>query len=489
MPFEQLVTIDRNSGDSLHLQIQKQIISMISFGILSKGMKLPSTRFLSSKLCVNRMTLALALDELESQGWLFKKERSGVFVSYNLPEINPKPLDSIEANHFQNEKCGFVIKNKADYIRHNSSYSFAHILDEGLPDSRLAPMKLLGQEYKSLLTSIGKPKLFGYASPLGDEMLRSELSIFLNRTRGLSRKMEEIAIVRGSQMALSLLSNLLIEKGDFIAVGQSNYLGADATFQHAGACLERIPVDKEGMDIDALEEACKKKTIVGVYVTSHHHHPTTATLSPERRLKLLNLAEKHSLFILEDDYDYDFHFKRSPYLPLASLDRNGHVIYLGSFTKMIAPAFRVGFISAPKELISLIEKERIMLDRQGDNVLERSIAHLLRDGVISKHINKSVKTYQNRKISLINRLEEEFASFFNFKEPNGGMAVWLESKNGVNLQKAKLNMARKNWLLPDSNHFNFFGLNDWEGIRLGFASLNENEMSEGLDALWMSLKK
>ncbi|PWJ33659.1 aminotransferase-like domain-containing protein [Sediminitomix flava] len=476
LPFSNLIQIDRESSEVVYRQIYRQFIQLIKDGVLQAGTKLPSTRELAKSLKVNRMTLMLALDELESQDWVESKARKGIFISSSLPMNRAVALG--ESEREKSKTTGFQIPEQI-YFRQHQPQPYLRKLDEGLPDVRLAPLKELGQNYKQILGSASHQKLLSYGSALGDDLLREELVKFLNDSRGLHTSYEQLAIVRGSQMALRMLSEMLIRTGDKIAVGESNYIGADATFLRAGADLVRIPVDQDGVVVEKLADICQKEKIRGIYLTPHHHHPTTVTLSAERRIQLLSIAEQYGLFILEDDYDYDFHYSRSPYLPLASIDQQGHVIYIGSFTKMLAPNFRVGFISAPSDLVKLIEQERILSDRQGDFVLERSIAHLLRDGVIHQHLRKVLKVYQNRRDTMSELLNDKLSSVVEFEIPKGGMAIWGEFDQEIDLAKVSDILLKKHALLiPDFKQYNTFNLLNSQGIRFGFASQKEEEMNE-----------
>ena len=150
-------------------------------------------------------------------------------------------------------------------------------------------------------------------------------------------------------MGIYLASQLLFNKKDTVVVGNTNYLTANYTFEEAGATITHIPVDDQGIDTNAMEALCMKTKVKAIYVTSHHHHPTTVTLSAERRMHLLQLAKQYGFAIIEDDYDYDFHYSNAPILPLASNDNYGNVIYIGGFTKIIAPAMRIGYLIAPKD--------------------------------------------------------------------------------------------------------------------------------------------
>ena len=186
-------------------------------------------------------------------------------------------------------------------------------------------------------------------------------------------------------------SQLLLQKNDTIVVGNTNYESADSTFLNQQAKLKRVLVDKKGIVTDEIENLCKVQQIKAVYVTSHHHHPTTVTLSAKRRIHLLNLARQYNFAIIEDDYDYDFNYNHAPILPLASHDTNGNVIYIGSVCKTVAPVFRIGYLIASKEFVDEASKLRGFVDRQGDALLELTFADFIKSGDLDRHIRKVMK--------------------------------------------------------------------------------------------------
>ena len=233
-----------------------------------------------------------------------------------------------------------------------------------------------------------------------------------------------------------------------------------------------------------LKRLCKQQQIKGVYVTSHHHHPTTVTLSAERRIHLLNLSKQYNFALIEDDYDYDFNYNHSPILPLKSHDTNGNVIYIGSVCKTVAPVFRIGYLIASEEFVNEAANIRRFVDRQGDALLEQTFANFIKAGDLDRHIRKVIKIYKQRRDLFCKLLKEELSDFFQFEIPKGGMAVWikLNKKNSwkeVCREAKKQHLEIGNWQrydLAKTNH---------NGIRIGFASYTEEEIIE----LILRLKK
>jgi len=481
LPYKSLIQVDRESSISLYIQVCNTFITLITNGTLKPSDILPSSRVLAELIGINRNTVKLAYEELISQGWAESIDRKGVFVLSKLPIISKIKLP--ESSNQSQE--GFIWENKfRKEISTSGTKSGKNsiIIDDGFPDVRLAPIDQLMREYRSLSRRFYGKNFLKYGSSLGSENLRVAICNYLSNTRGLSISPENIIITKGSQMGIYLASQLLLNVNDTIAVGVSSFTTADETFQYSGANLERIPIDENGMDIDYLEEILKHKKIKAVYVIPHHHCPTGVTMSMERRLKLLNLAKQYRFAIIEDDYDFDFHYENKPYLPLASIDHNQNVIYIGSISKTFAPALRIGFMVGPSAFIEATSSLRKMIDRQGDTLLEEAFAVMFENGEMERHFRKSLKIYKQRRNHFCNILQSDFKNEIEFKIPEGGLAVWANFHERINLIKMSDEAAINGLSISNGRFYknDFFQTN---AIRMGFASLNENEMEQAFTIL------
>ena len=479
-PFLQEIQLNHTSGLPIYIQIANQMVSVIQRGILTPGFKLPGSRVMASFIGVHRQTIVAALDELILEGWLVSEPKKGTFVNKSLPEIHPKPIPNAQNSNYP-KSSGFLLhkNNRLDY----PTYSIQRLqFNDGIPDTRLAPLAELARNYSSILKARGNHYRLAYSSTYGSLRLRKAIVKMLRENRGIKASVENIFITRGTIMGLYSLSRLLLKPGDRVVVGELNYKTANLCFEDAGAQLCRIPVDEQGLVVDALDEVAKEGQIRALFVTSHHHHPTTVALSPERRLKLIKLAQKHRFAIIEDDYDYDFHYQNRPLLPLASADQEGYVIYIGSFTKAFAPYVRTGYIVAPADVIEELGKYRRILDRQGDIVLEDAIAYMLEDGTIKRFLNKALKAYRERKELFCNLLEEKFSGVIDFKPPEGGMAVWAKFASAYPLPEIAQRAAQQDLFLYDGKWYNPPGKN-LNACRMGFASMNLNEIKEAVGIL------
>src|SRR5713101_3900910 len=216
-------------------------------------------------------------------------------------------------------------------------------------------------------------------------------------TRGLAATADSLVVTRGSQMAFDLAARALLSPGDAVAVEELGYSAVWASLTLAGARLIPVPVDAEGVRVDALEKLASRETLRAIYLTPHHQYPTMAVLSPARRLQLLELARRNRFAILEDDYDNEFHYQGRPVLPLASADQAGVVVYIGTLSKILAPGLRVGYVVAPLPLMGRIAAIRSLLDIQGDLATEAAVAQLIEDGELQRHVARVRRDYARRR--------------------------------------------------------------------------------------------
>ncbi|GAC1397159.1 MAG: PLP-dependent aminotransferase family protein [Sediminibacterium sp.] len=488
LSFKDLITIDKKADTAVYLQISNSIIHHIRRGRLRKGLKLPGSRELAAFLHIHRKTMLSAYDELLAQGWIEMIPRKGTFVVQDLPDIKPKKLIGEETADRYPAKTAFSI-----YLDRIVSFPMSAypdptklLIDDGVPDIRLAPTEIFLRELRSLSRQSSFKKYYKYGNPQGPAYLREILASFLTDTRGLPVSSENIMITKGAQMGIYLASSLLIRPGDHVIAGEPGYFGANLTFLQMGAIINRVPVDEEGIDADAIELLCKTKRIRLLYVIPHHHYPTTVTLTPERRIRLLELAARYKFAIIEDDYDYDFHYTSNPVLPMASLDQHGNVIYIGTLSKTLVPAIRIGFMVAPENLIAPVSHLRRAIDWQGDSMTEVAIAELYRNGTIGRHIKKVVKIYRERRDHFCSLLKDKLGDQVSFKIPDGGMSVWTRFPH-IELKKISEQAARKGLVINDGSIYNTtVNLN---ASRLGFASLDLKEQDKAITLLAKCVKQ
>lgn len=481
--FAEIIKIDRDSNIPVYMQITNSFIHNIRRGQLRRGLQLPGSRTLATSLNIHRKTLQTALDELMAQGWIEIIPQKGTFIASDLPDI--KPLKLLPGQRFVQypSRTNFSIDENSmiPFPPPGNQNPRNLIIDDGFADIRLAPIEQLMKEYRTLSKLPAFKKYFRYGSPKGPTHLLQPLSVYLRETRGLPVSENNLLITKGAQMGIFITARVLLKPGDNVILGDPGYFAASITFRQAGAVINTVPVDDFGIDADAVESLCKTKQIRLLYVIPHHHYPTSVTLIPERRIRLLDLAAKYKFAIIEDDYDYDFHYNSSPVLPMASLDTNGNTIYIGTLTKAFVPTIRLGFVVAPENFINAAANVRRGIDWQGDSMMEVAIGQLYKDGTIERHINKSVKLYHERRDCFCSLLQKKIGEYVSFKIPDGGLSVWTHFRKielkAVSEKAAEFGLTMSNGSLyySDTPYNN--------AARLGFASLNFHEQEKAVDIL------
>lgn len=482
LPFSNLIEIDRQSPVAVFKQVATGVALLIRSGKLKPGYQLPASRDLASILKLNRTTVVSAYDELQAQGWLEAVERKGVFVAMKLPVIRARSFGPVTEGK-QDKGHG------TDFYRHIAekkqaatlSGPYQLMINDGYPDPRVAPLAAIYERHRDL---VNRPYLHGtlmHDSAAGSFSLRKELAFFLSRTRALDIGPKNVLVTHGAQLAIYMAASMIIKPGSTVIVGEMNYILADKLFEQLGATLVKVGVDENGIDVDAIEEICNRSRPDLLYIIPHHHHPTTVTLSADRRVKLLELIRRFSLPVIEDDYDYDFHYDHSPILPLASAEHDGYVLYIGSISKTLAPTIRLGYLVGGEDFIWQASKLKQLVEIRGDVLFEESVAHLFSTGEMHRHIRRSVKLYKERRDAFCALLSSSLGDVAEFAIPQGGMAVWTRFQNDYSIPDLSSRLGAKGIYMNDGSLYRY--KQDVNGVRLGFASLNPREMQRFFEAL------
>lgn len=482
LPFENLIVIDRESAVPVYQQIANRIVALIQQGLLPPGTALPGSRRLAELLQLHRKTVIAAYDELLGQDWIVSMPRKGMIVATNLPVVKPRSFKDGPGAGQYGRSSGFRLTDLS--LPGTIPLPRQHVLaiNDGFPDVRFSPLELLLRECKSIVSRRNHYRSLMYSPSEGSPNLRQALADFLADTRGLYIGPEHLLITRGAQMSIYLAAATILRPGDCVIAGDPSYFIADDCFRQLGARILRVPVDADGMDVDAVEQLCRTKKIRMLYVVPHHHHPTTVTLSAERRMKLLALIHKYRLAVIEDDYDYDFHYDSSPILPLASADHGGNVIYIGSLTKALGLSVRMGFMVAPSDFVVHAAGMRRNIDLRGDVLMEEALATLFRNGDVSRHLKKSVKVYHERRDLFCRLLRDELGHALSFGVPSGGMAVWTTFHRKYPLKKVAARASERGMFMSDGVLYDS-ETKALNSLRMGFASLSEKEMEQVVEIL------
>lgn len=477
------ITTVHDAQTPLYVQISQAIIQDILNGRLHPGDRLPGSRALATTLDVHRNTIISAYDELIAQGWLVTEPARGTFVHTQLPQRPHQP----EANAYPTT-LGAALPTQHDAERWHEPFqgSSALAMQGGQPDPLFLPGTLLARAYRRALDRRAEHVL-NYGDPMGYRALRHEIAQMLRARRALPIHADQVMMTQGSQMALYLLAQTLGE--GIIGVEELGYRPAHAVFARAGATLRALRLDRDGVDVAAVKTLAQTGKLRALYLTPHHQYPTMVQLHPERRLALLALATQYNFLIIEDDYDNEFHYEGAPVLPLASADHTGHVAYIGTLSKVLAPGLRKGYIVAPTPLLMRLSALRILIDRQGDHVTEAALAELLEEGTVASHIRKVQRIYHQRRDHLHVHLHDVFGDRLGVEKPSGGMAMWIEVRDRAMGITSWVGRAEQlGVLIRAGTQFRVdpqrsFGT---QHIRVGFAAVDDHGLTEGVQRLWQA---
>ena len=481
MPRNWEFVIDFQEGGPLppFLQIARALVGEIQRGRLRPGVRLPGSRRMAATLGVHRNTVLAALAELISEGWIETAPGRGTFVTRAIPERRGRAFSKkLGVRAHMPNRVAFSLPDAPVASRRPLLPRGTLDLSNAAPDVRLIPARAIGRAYRRVL-SLRAAEVLPYGDPDGHPALRTALASMLASTRGLSVTAQDVLITRGSQMALALAARTLIRPGDCVAVEHLGHRPAWEAFRAAGATLVPVPVDQHGVDVVALQTLARQTKLRAVYVTPHHQYPTTVTLKAARRLALLEFARAEQIAIIEDDYDHEFHYDGRPVLPLASADRYGVVIYIGTLSKILAPGLRIGYLVAPPAVLRGASAIRSLIDSQGDLATEAAVAMLIDDGELQRHIARVRRVYDTRRAVLANCLERTFGEELGFAVPAGGMAFWVHVRSGLDVDAwARRSLERGvSWYSGRRYAFNGQSI---PFARLCFAWLNNRELVEAV---------
>lgn len=458
-PWTLEIRLNHNGEKAIYIQIADAIIADIQSGRLTSGTALPGSRSLAESLHVNRNTVVEALNVLLNEGWIISQERKGAFVADILPSSR------------QHQQAPATTINKTE--KHRISF------DDGYPDTKIAPVAELARAYRQIFNRNARWQMMGYGCEFGYEAFRSAITQMLNHQRGMQIGTNALCITRGSQMAMYLVAQCLIEKGDYVIVEDPGYKPAWKTFELAGARLLYAGVDQEGiLTADVIRHLKSRKRIRALYTTPHHQYPTTVTMSLQRRQELIRLSNEFNFTIIEDDYDNEFHFGYRPVLPVSSSPDLRNAVYIGTMSKVVAPALRIGYVaSKDSSLIERIGALRKLIDVQGDNIMEQAVLQLINDGTIKKHIKKATQHYKAKRdltFSLLNKYLDGKAAY---TLPEGGLAFWIKPFKAADWPRL---LEKGIHILPPAHYSEDPALN---GIRLSYGSISEEHLTEGIRAI------
>ncbi|MGN4718444.1 PLP-dependent aminotransferase family protein [Bacillus cereus group sp. MYBK226-2] len=455
--------IDRSLDIPLIRQVYQQIREQILNGDLQSGEKLPSTRELSSGLNVSRNVILEAYDQLLAEGFLVAKRGAGTFIAEGtfLEQQNKTP--SFHSVNWSEDK------NKDDNIINFRS---------GIPALDLFPRKTWAKLSHTIWNDIA-PSTFGYDIPEGRAELRQVLSRYLLKTRGVDCHPEQIVITSGATQAMALVSKLLLSPDDTVIMEDPITNDIQTIFKTSGALLYPIPVDEYGMKTSLLPLNNYPKFI---FVTPSHQFPLGGTLPIQRRIQLVNYSRRTNCYLVEDDYDSEFRYEGPPVSSLQGLDSD-RVLYIGSFSKILSPALRMGYLILPSQLIEKCRKLKWFSDLHTPSLEQLILARFIDEGYLERHIMKMKKMYKKRRNFLIHCLKTTFLDKVNIFGYSTGLHLIVEL-NECHFSKELIEWIERFGVkvYPVEDHTIEKGKHH-NRIILGYGHLKKEEIKEGVTRL------
>jgi GntR family transcriptional regulator/MocR family aminotransferase len=479
------LSLDRG-GEPLHRQLYGALREAILTGRLRPGTRLPATRTLARDVGAARNTVVTAFEQLVAEGYLESRVGDGTRVAAVLPEtllharrarVPAAPRGATPGLSRRGEAMVAARRPTPDPLR--------RAFQPGLPAVDLFPRdvwaRLLAR--RARLPARGN---LGYAHATGLPSLREAIAAYLGPARGVTCDPSQVIIVAGSQAGLDLSCRLLLDAGDPAWIEDPGYLGARGALLAAGARLVPVPIDGEGIDVDAGARTSGDARLV--YVTPSHQFPLGVTMSLARRLTLLAWAARAGAWVLEDDFDSEFRYAGRPVAAMQGLDAAGRVVYLGTFSKTMFPALRAGYLVVPAALVDAFTVAVRLTGHQVAADLQAALADFIVDGHFAAHVRRMRALYASRQDRLVRALRRRLDGILSVDARDGGMQVAGMLAAGADDVAASLAASAEDVIAPPLSLYHV-SAPVRRGLHLGYAGVPEREISAGVDRLARALER
>lgn len=411
------LTFDRKSGGPLNQQLARYLRDLILTGQLKRGEHLLGSRVLAKELDCSRTVVLQAFDLLSSEGYLDSVPRGRVMVAADIPEERRKQRRAPEAPEVAQDAVR-IAGRWLEVVHDRYESSLHSIFSPGAPDLDEFPFDHWSRLARRFWRQ-PSPELYLNMSPFGYAPLRTEIAAFLRNVRGLVFRPEQVVVTSGVASALNLCARMLIEPGDEVWLEEPGFVEARWALQSAGARLVPVPVDSEGLQVDAGIRLAPHARVA--IVTPSHQYPTGVVMSPERRLALLRWAQQRNAIIIEDDYNTEFRRQGNMIASLQSLDDDGRVIYLGTFSKLLFPSLRLGYLIASRPIATLFAQGRERIDLHTSMIAQPILAEFIRDGSLLRHLRRMRRIYAERHDALCAEFARQMSDEFDLSTSPGGL--------------------------------------------------------------------
>jgi GntR family transcriptional regulator/MocR family aminotransferase len=478
-----LIPVSKKNTKPLYRQVYEGFRQAIVSGNLRAAQRVPSTRVLAEELGISRVPVLSAYAQLLSEGYFESRTGSGTIVSTSLPSRGavPQPKSNLPSAPEPGRRkvskwCTALPSAEGFYGRRGiKPFSLSQIAFEHFPLGIWN--RLVTRHARS-----ARAGSFDYGDPMGLKDLREAIATYLRTARGVRCEAQQIVIVSGSQQGLEIATRVLLDAGDRVCMEEPGYNFARSIFASSGCQVVPVRVDGEGLEVSGLERCRNARAVL---VTPSHQYPLGVTMSATRRLQLLDWAQRNGSWIIEDDYDSEYRYEGLPITSLQGLDRNGRVVYIGTFSKVLFPSLRLGYVVLPTDLVERFLAVRFAMDICPGTFHQMVLADFIREGHFSRHIRRMRSIYGERRNALTQGILEELGTA---AELPGGLAGLHLSVilQGISDRQIAARASRQNLSLTPLSPF-YAGKASRQGFVLGFGSTPVEEMPAAVHKLRMVL--
>lgn len=482
------IVLKRDNSAPLHKQLYQLIREEILSGRLTAGARLPAARALAKDLKVSRNTVQHGLQQLQAEGYVDSRQGSGYYITASIPDdyiLTKKAKTSTPKQASTNQsKLSSVSTSITESVRpyHIDTNLFAL----GIPELSIFPQAIWIKLWHKHLRP-NPSKLLKENNTLGYLPLRQAISDYLRISRAANCTPDRIMITNGAQQALDLICRVKLNRLDTAIVEEPGYLGIRSILQTVESSILTCPVDDQGMKVDYLKNFNKQNPKL-IYTTPAHQYPLGSIMPISRRLQLLEWAAQQGVCIIEDDYDGEFHYHDSPLPSLQGLDQNQSVIYVSSFSKVLLPNLRTGYLIIPDALISAFTKAKEIISGDSEPVKQAVLADFITEGHFGRHLKRMRLLYSERMQHIVNEANNQLEPWFNVNAHAPGMQLPLTLKQRLNDKKlARLLKEKGLGCQPLSN----YSLTSPKacGLLLGFANANKENITRGIEIIKQAMMR
>ena len=404
----------------LHARIQRAIRELILDGALDTGKPLPASRALAKSLGVSRDTVEAAYAQLHAEGFIERRVGSGSFVA-EMTGFTPGHRRSMRDTSLRHQAPNLSKRGNAMFRSGGvREMLMPRPFAPGIPDTRHFPLPLWERVERQVLKEVGAQALL-HGDPQGAEPLRRAIADYVNLERGARATAERVLVLTSSQQAMTLCANMLFDPGDRIFIEDPPYYGARKAFDAAGLDCIPVPVDRQGIVVEPIMGSLQRTKAVSL--TPSHQFPTGVTLTLDRRLALIEWAARNQAWIIEDDYDSEFHYAGKPTAFVQGLDPHDRTIYIGTFTKSLFPGLRIGYVVLPPQLVKPMTVARTLLDGHTASIAQLTLARFMEGGHFGAHVRTMRGIYAERLDALASLVRKHLCGFVEPRVPIGGLQM------------------------------------------------------------------